>query len=56
VPRWNVTPTWASHDVVVPLDATPLVGRQLRLRLLVHGEKLWFPLVSPSASSRAFTQ
>jgi hypothetical protein len=56
VTKWNVTPTWASHDVVVPLDATLLVGRQLRLRVLVHGEKLWFPLVSPTASSSVFTQ
>ncbi len=51
VPDWNTTATWATHDIVASLDAGVGSGRQLRVRVLVSGRKLWIPLVSPYDSS-----
>jgi hypothetical protein len=41
---------------VVPVDALLLPGRQLRVRVLMHGEDLWIPLVSPMESSIDYTE
>ncbi len=55
VPKWNLAPTWAEHDAVVPIDSNLGPGRQLRLRLLVQGTPIWIPLVSPVESSIDYT-
>jgi hypothetical protein len=54
-PDWNTTGTWATHDISISTDATLFPLRQLRLRVLVGGQKLWVPLVGPYVSSLDFT-
>ena len=55
VAKWNSSPTWATHDIVVPVDADLPLGRQLRIRILTQGEELWVPLVSPYATAVELT-
>ena len=55
VPQWNTTATYATHDVTAAVDADLLPARQLRIRVLIRGAKLWIPLVGPYGSSIDYT-
>ena len=55
VAKWNTTPAYETHGVVVPVNALVGAGRQLRIRLLVGQRPLWIPLVGPSTSSVDYT-
>ena len=55
VPKWNTSASYATHDIGAAINHTLLPTRQLRIRLLVVGQKLWIPLVGPYGSSLDYT-
>ena len=55
VAKWNSSAAYETHSAVVPVDADLAPGRQLRVRLLIGGADLWFPLVGPFTSSLDYT-
>ena len=54
-PVWNSTAAYATHDIAAAIDTNLLPNRQLRIRVLVTGHKLWIPLVGPYGSSIDYT-
>jgi hypothetical protein len=54
-PVWNSTAAYATHDIAAAIDTNVLPNRQLRIRVLVTGHKLWIPLVGPYGSSIDYT-
>lgn len=51
----NLTAAYATHSVVVSMNADLAAGRQLRIRLLVGGASMWIPLVGPYQSTLDYT-